>query len=66
MDQIAKGKMDNSFSSMARHTSWATNLDLGCEGMRHIQRQIIDIWALCKADFPDMPRMPEALPSAEI
>lgn len=37
MDQIAQGKHDHAFTCMARHTSSATNLDLGCDGMKHAQ-----------------------------
>ena len=53
MDHIVKGKHDQSFTSMARHTSSATNLDLGCEGMKHVQQLISEIWALCEMDFSE-------------
>ena len=66
MDQVAKGKHDNSFTSMARHTSSATTLDLGCEGMKHIQRTVSDIFALYQADYPDAAASAAGLPSTEI
>ena len=52
---------------MARHTSSATNLDLGCEGMKHVQQLISDIWALYKMDFPNTSDSNSAaLPSTEL
>ena len=46
MYHIAMGKHDQSFTNMARHTSSSTNLDLGCEGMKHAQQLLSEIWAL--------------------
>jgi hypothetical protein len=67
MDHIVKGKHDQSFTSMARHTSSATNLDLGCEGMKHAQQLISEIWALYKVDFPNTSDSNSAaLPSTEL
>ena len=66
LDAIAKGKYEHSFMCMARTTSSAMSLDLGCEGMKHIQRTVGDIWALYKAEFPDAPRNEQSLPSTEL
>jgi hypothetical protein len=66
MDHIVKGKHDQSFTSMARHTSSATNLDLGCDGMDYVQQLINEIWALYKTDFPDTSASDSALPSSEL
>ena len=38
MDQVARGGHDHSFTCMARRTLSANNLDLGCEGMKHVQK----------------------------
>ena len=43
MDRIVMGKHDQSFLHIARHTSSATNLDLGCEGMKHVHQLISEI-----------------------
>ena len=52
---------------MARHTSSATNLDLGCEGMKHVQQLISEIWALYNMDFPNTSDSNSAaLPSTEL
>jgi hypothetical protein len=68
VDQIARGKHDHAFTCMARHTSSAINLDLGCDGMKSIQKQIQDIYVLYKEEFPEVPASiaTTALPSAEI
>ena len=66
MDQIAQGKHDHAFTCMARHTSSATNLDLGCDGMKHVQKLFTEIWALYKMDFPDTSAPNSALPSTEL
>ena len=66
VDQIGKGKHDHAFTCMARHTSSATNLDLGCDGMKVIHKQVQDIYALYKEEFPDAPASGAVLPSTEI
>ena len=47
------GKHDQSFTIMARHTWSATNLDLGCGGMKYVQQLISEIWELYNIDFPN-------------
>ena len=67
MDHIVMGKHDQPFTHMARHTSSATNLDLGCEGMKHVQQLISEIWALYNMDFPNTSDSNSAaLPSTEL
>ena len=66
MDQVAKGKYDTSFVSMARATSSSLNLDLGCEGMGKLQKLVQEIWALYKSEFPDEPPQAPVLPSTDI
>ena len=46
MYHMVMGKHDQPFTHMARHTSSATNLDLGCDGMKYVQQLISEIWAL--------------------
>ena len=66
MDQVARGRHDHSFTCMARHTLSANNLDLGCEGMKNVQKVVSEIWALYKTDFPDTSASNSALPSTEL
>ena len=66
MDQVAKGKYDTSFVSMARAHSSSMNLDLGCEGMANIQKLVNDLYTLYKTEFPDEPRQAAVLPSTEV
>ena len=61
-DQVARGKHDHSFTCMARHTLSANNLDLGCKGMKNVQKVVSEIRALYKTDFPDTPASNSALP----
>ena len=48
MDQVAKGKFDTAFVSMARAKASSVNLDLGCEGMAGIQKTIHELYAMYK------------------
>ena len=67
MDHIVMGKRDQPFTNMARHASSATNLDLGCEGMKHVQQLTSEIWALYNMDFPNTSDSNSAaLPSTEL
>ena len=66
MDQVARGRRDHSFTCMARHTLSANNLDLGCEGMKNVQKVVSEIWALYKTEFPDTSASNSALPSTEL
>ena len=71
MDQVAKGKFDTAFCAMARQHSSSLNLDLGCEGMAGVQKQVHDIYGLYKAEFPEESRWgvhpgASTLPSTEI
>ena len=67
MDHIVMGKHDQPFTHMARHTSSATNLDLGCDGMQYAQQLISEIWALYNMDFPNTSDSNSvALPSTEL
>jgi hypothetical protein len=67
MYHIAMGKHDQSFTNMARHTSSSTNLDLGCEGKRNVQKLVSEIWALYNMDFPNtLDSHSAALPSTEL
>jgi hypothetical protein len=67
MDHIVMGKPDQPFTHMARHTSSATNLDLGYVDMKYVQQLISEIWALYKTDFPNTSDSNSAaLPSTEL
>ena len=67
MGHIVMGKHDQPLTHMARHTSSATNFDLGCEGMKHVQQLFSEIWALYNMDFPNTSDSNStALPSTEL
>ena len=60
------GKHDQPLTHMTRHTSSATNLDLGCDGMKYVQQLVSEIWALYNMDFPNTSDSNSAaLPSTE-
>ena len=56
--------------ALGRHDHWRTlsanNSDLGCEGMKNVQKVVSEIWALYKTDFPDTSASNSALPSTEL
>ena len=66
MDQVAKGKHDTAFVSMARAKSSSMTLDLGCDGMAGIQKTINELYSLYKVEFPEQQAQAVSLPSAEI
>ena len=68
LTSVAKGKHDYAFKSLAQVTGMTMALDLSCDGMKTIQKQVSEIFTLYQQEFPKAPTRvgAGALPSAEL
>ena len=61
LDSVMRGKHWQNCTALARQTSSANALDMGCEGTRDLDTTVSDMLMLSKADFPDAATSARAL-----